>query len=721
VNHYLKKIYYLSKPLIPRRLQIEVRRMKIRNELVGYSHIWPIDKQAARPPQGWAGWPDGKRFALVLTHDVETAKGQERCLDLVKLEEGLGFRSSFNFVAEAYDVSSDLRQCLTGKGFEVGVHGLDHKGTLYSSRKEFLQHADRINAYLKDWQSVGFRSPSMHHNLEWIHDLNIEYDASTFDTDPFEPQPDGMGTIFPLWVGRDGSPRGYVELPYTLPQDFTLFIILREKNIDIWKRKLDWIAEHGGMALLITHPDYMNLSAGRPGAEEYPAHYYEQLLTYIKTRYVGRYWNPLPKEMARYWSERSLKSTGTTATSSPSESKSIKTRPLRACMLAYSFYDTDNRVRRYAETLAERGAQVDVISLRRDGQTRQGTANGINIHRIQRRIVNEKGKLSYAWRLLLFLIRSFAFLTKEHLKRPFDIVHVHNIPDFEVFAAAVPKLMGAKIILDIHDILPEFYASKFSNGNSSLLYKTLLGVEKISVAFSDHVIISNHLWRDKLVGRSVKEDKCTTILNYPDTNIFFKKSGDGKENNRFIMLYPGTLNWHQGLDIAISAFSKIKDLVPHADFHIYGEGPAKPSLRDLVARLELEERVFIHGSMPIDEIAAVMANADLGIVPKRANSFGNEAFSTKVLEFMALGVPVVVSDTKIDTYYFNESLVKFFKAENDEDLAQCMLTLISDRASRECLSQNALRHIQGLDWGSKKHEYLSLVDRLTNSNVKNAN
>jgi hypothetical protein len=266
--------------------------------------VWPIDEKAARPPEGWTGWPEGKRFALVLTHDVETVKGMRRSMDLADLDENLGFRSSFNFVAEEYDVTPGLREYLTGKGFEVGVHGLDHKGTLYRSRKQFLQHADRINAYLKEWRAVGFRSPSMHHNLDWIHDLHIEYDASTFDTDPFEPQPDGMGTIFPFHVnGRPGG-KGYVELPYTLAQDFTLFIIMREQGIDTWKKKLDWIAEHGGMALLISHPDYMNFNERPAGLEEYPAHYYGQLLAYIRDRYEGQYWNPLPKEMARFWSER---------------------------------------------------------------------------------------------------------------------------------------------------------------------------------------------------------------------------------------------------------------------------------------------------------------------------------------------------------------------------------------------------------------------------------
>ena len=143
----------------------------------------------------------------------------------------------------------ELRQELTADGFEVGVHGLNHDGKLYSSKAEFDRRAKRINRYLKEWNAVGFRSPAMHHNLEWLKALNIEYDASTFDTDPFEPQPDGVGTIFPFWVARDDG-TGYVELPYTLPQDFTLFVLMKERTIDIWKKKLDWIAEKGGMALI---------------------------------------------------------------------------------------------------------------------------------------------------------------------------------------------------------------------------------------------------------------------------------------------------------------------------------------------------------------------------------------------------------------------------------------------------------------------------------------
>jgi hypothetical protein len=297
------RLYYQLKPFIPRTLQILLRRSVALQKRKSYTYVWPIDEKAGKVPKGWSGWPEGKQFALVLMRDVDTAEGHSKCHKLIKLEEKMGFRSSFNFVPERYKVSPELRDYLVKKGFEVPVHGLRHDGKLFQSREAFKKQAICINQYMKKWQSIGFVSPSMHRNLDWIHDLNMEYDASTFDTDPFEPQSDGMCTIFPFWVKGNSNQKGYVELPYTLPQDFTLFIIMKEKSIDIWKRKLDWIVENRGMAMVITHPDYMNFDGKKPTMEEYPVEYYKELLQYIKSKYDRQFWNALPKEMARFWKE----------------------------------------------------------------------------------------------------------------------------------------------------------------------------------------------------------------------------------------------------------------------------------------------------------------------------------------------------------------------------------------------------------------------------------
>jgi hypothetical protein len=226
-----QQIYYALKPLIPRWFQIYLRRKIVSRKRILFRETWPIDEKACAQPKGWTGWPESKEFAFVLTHDVETDKGQKNCLKLMALDERYGFKSAFGFVPERYKVIPDLRGYLASNGFEVMVHGLYHDGKYYRSREVFRNRAFRINRYLKDWRAVGFRSPSMQHNLYWMGELDIEYDSSTFDVDPFEPQPDGVQTIFPFWVQDGSTAKGFVELPYTLPQDFTLFVYdEREKH-----------------------------------------------------------------------------------------------------------------------------------------------------------------------------------------------------------------------------------------------------------------------------------------------------------------------------------------------------------------------------------------------------------------------------------------------------------------------------------------------------------
>ena len=233
MNGYIKRIFYNLKPIVPRSWQILFRRQVVRYKRNFYSNIWPIDEKAAKAPEGWPGWPGKKRFALVLQHDVENKMGQHKCRFVMEVEEKLGFRSSFYFVPERYEVSLSLRHELKDRGFEVGVHGLKHDGRLFISEKIFRYRAKKINKYLQEWKSTGFSSPSMHHNLEWMHYLNILHGTTTFDTDPFEPQPDGVRKIFPFWIKDNSGEKGYVELPYTLAQDHCLFVIMKERDINV--------------------------------------------------------------------------------------------------------------------------------------------------------------------------------------------------------------------------------------------------------------------------------------------------------------------------------------------------------------------------------------------------------------------------------------------------------------------------------------------------------
>ncbi len=694
----LNTTYYWLKPILPWRFRIALRRLRAHYKRKTYAGVWPIDQNAGVTPPGWPGWPEGSRFALVLTHDVEGQKGLERVEKLMKLESTYGFRSSFNFVPkDQYRVPDALRQTIDQAGFEVGVHGLEHDGKLYDSKQKFAAKAALIRKYLDEWKVCGFRSPLMQHKLAWLHSLGVEYDASTFDTDCFEPQPDGAGTVFPFWVpGPNGG--GFVEVPYSLVQDFTLFVVLRERSIDIWKRKLDWIAERGGMVLLNTHPDYMCFD-GEIDRDEYPVSYYEELLSYVKDKYAGQYWSALPREVARYYCAQL-----------PAPSRNTRKK---ICMLVYSAYERDNRVRRYAETLAKRGDQVDVIALSGKGVPKGvEKINGVTVHRIQYREPNERHKWAYALRWFRFLVSSSVFLTRLHRRNQYDLIHVHNMPDFLVFSAWYPKLCGVRVILDIHDLTPELFASKFNKKAKSWYFALLKASEKVSVAFADHVIISNHLWRERLVSRSVPEDKCSVFLNHVDPDMFHRRPKT-RSDGKFVILFPGSFQWHQGLDIAINAFSRMRSRVPNIELHLCGSGPMEGELASLAKSLGLNDSVKIFPEVSLDKIADVIANADLGVVPKRADSFGDEAYSTKIMEFMSQGVPVVISRTKIDSYYFDDTTVRFFKSGDPEEMANAMLDVINNEDLRKTLVENGYKYAELNGWGRKKNEYLELVDSLS--------
>ncbi len=386
---------------------------------------------------------------------------------------------------------------------------------------------------------------------------------------------------------------------------------------------------------------------------------------------------------------------------------------MNVCMIAYTFYEGDNRVMRYAEALAARGDQVDVFALGRDGQQPVELLNDVRVYRIQSRKKNEKSKWSYLFRILTFFMRALVRVTLKHARRPYQLVHVHSVPDFLVFAAAFTRLTGARIVLDIHDLSPELYGTKFGSASGGAMFSALLTVERLSAAFADHVIAPNHIWQQRLIGRSVPEAKCSVFMNYPDPNVF-RKRGRSRQDGKFVMLYPGTLNWHQGLDIAIRAFAKVRQCVPDSEFHIYGEGPSRNDLVRLANELGVTEAVLFHRPVSLRDISAVIEDADLGVVPKRRDSFGDEAFSTKTLEFMTLGVPIILAETTVDRYYFNDDVVAFFPSGDAEALAECMLKLMGDVNLRAQQVERAQTFVSPYSWESRKGEYLSLVDRLAN-------
>jgi hypothetical protein len=300
-----QRVYYAIKPAVPRRLSRALRRAYGAHRATALKLLWPIEPRyvqfqfdvikhllriTRRPSLPFLNfWPAGQRYALVLTHDVETREGQRFVPAVADLEAALGFRSSFNFVPERYPLDRSLMDELRARGFEVGVHGLRHDGKLFFHHQEFIRQAAHINDYIHEFAAVGFRAPLTQRQPEWMQMLDIEYDSSFFDTDPYEPITGGAMSVWPYQLGR------FIELPYTLVQDHTLATILGETTPRLWLEKLDFVRAAHGMALLCTHPDYLqNPRTWR---------IYSDFLQLLCQR--GDYYHALPREVARWWRSRS--------------------------------------------------------------------------------------------------------------------------------------------------------------------------------------------------------------------------------------------------------------------------------------------------------------------------------------------------------------------------------------------------------------------------------
>jgi peptidoglycan/xylan/chitin deacetylase (PgdA/CDA1 family) len=301
----LKRAYYAVKPLLPRAISAHLRRLYSGSTEKAFPLGWPVEDRYARfqwevvrqllrrrgePAAPFIHfWPEARPYAFVLTHDVETGDGQAFVRTLADLDATYGFRSSFNFVPEKYRLDWGLMAELRERGFEVGLHGLKHDGKLFRSKPAFMRRAQQINRHLRTFEAVGFRSPLTHRNPEWMQALDIEYDLSFFDTDPYEPQAGGTMSLWPFSIGR------FLELPYTLVQDYTLTAVLKETTPEVWLKKVDFIRSYSGLALVNAHPDYLR----NPPSWQL----YEAFLRAMRRR--ADFWHALPREVARWWRARS--------------------------------------------------------------------------------------------------------------------------------------------------------------------------------------------------------------------------------------------------------------------------------------------------------------------------------------------------------------------------------------------------------------------------------
>jgi hypothetical protein len=299
--------FYSIKRFIPRPLQLGIRRLLVRWQELPQFPEWPLDQSVVRllrlyafcvlyaqvkseAPFRWF-WPRRHRSALALTHDVEGEEGLRLAVEVADLEEELGFRSSFNFGAW-YRVDPGLLRELTGRGFEIGVHGLRHDRSLFATRDSFEAQQPALRELMKRLGAVGFRSPSTHRIFNWLGELPVDYDCSMPHSDPFEPQPGGCCSLWPFFIGD------VVELPYTLPQDHTLFTLLGHQTPDVWLEQAGRIEQEHGLIECLTHPDpgYLGNTCNRA--------MYAEFLRAMAER--PQIWRALPREIAAWWRLRDL-------------------------------------------------------------------------------------------------------------------------------------------------------------------------------------------------------------------------------------------------------------------------------------------------------------------------------------------------------------------------------------------------------------------------------
>jgi len=403
---------------------------------------------------------------------------------------------------------------------------------------------------------------------------------------------------------------------------------------------------------------------------------------------------------------------------------------VHAAMVCQSHYPTDERVRRQAEALVEAGYAVDVISLMKNGgDAKRAEYNGVSIYRIK--LGRLRGsKFRYLFEYIYFLIAAGITLFFKNLKKRYQIIHVHNLPNILVFSALVPKLTGAKLVLDMHEIMPEFFMRKYNMSADHWLTRFLKFSEWLSVRLVDHVIVATPFLRNTIIRRSVVPSKCSTILNLPDQHYFKigKRPADRAtastdphgvhDPSRFRIIYPGTLNFLHGVDIAIKAI-KLLEYEPGltVELHIYGLGSDVEFnwLKQLVDQLNLRHRVFFHPAVLVEELIEIIHSMDAGIVPKRDGVFIGEAFSGKLFEFAALGIPAIVSRTVGDTYFFDDSMALFFEPENEKDLAGCIIQLARDRSLRQRLAQNSGSVFDKINWNLMRRELCAIYARLLNN------
>lgn len=383
-------------------------------------------------------------------------------------------------------------------------------------------------------------------------------------------------------------------------------------------------------------------------------------------------------------------------------------------MVAYTNYRTDPRVIRAAEAAAEAGFAVDVLVLNRDNEPREEQIRGVNVIHVNQSRYRGGGVVSYVTAYLQFFLRCFFIAAKRRWRKKYAIVHVHNMPDFIIFSGLIPKLFGAKLILDIHDPMPNTFSSKYGKGDKGLIYSLLLWQEKLSAAFADRVLTVHDPVKDHILVKQhgMRPDAVDVVANFPDDKIFYPRQAEAA-NEGLRLCFHGTILKRLGLYNVVEAIARARHK-NNIHVRIIGEGDFSEELKRLIASHNLETIIEFDNRMyPIEQIPAQLAGYNLGLVPLELSSITEFVLPLKLLEYIGLGMAVVtVHNTAID-YYLTSDDCLFYDPADPQSLSDVIDRLAENPQLLAQYKQRALDVRERFLWSNEKQRYISMLRELS--------
>jgi glycosyltransferase involved in cell wall biosynthesis len=386
-------------------------------------------------------------------------------------------------------------------------------------------------------------------------------------------------------------------------------------------------------------------------------------------------------------------------------------------MIVHSYYDEDPRVRREAESLVAAGRPVHVLGLRRPGDEPEGSVEGVHVQRLNVQRHQGSGLSTYLREYLAFLVRSGWAAVRAHRRERFALVQVHSLPDFLVFAALPLRMVGVPVILDLHEAMPEFFRTRFARAANPVSHRLLLLQERASIAFSTATLTVNEAGADRLLALGLPPAKVTIVRNGPALARFDAAAQPHRAfaaDGTVRLVYTGALTPTYEVDVALRAMAIVVARRSDIDvrLEVYGRGDSEPDLRALATALGLAERVAFHGRIPLDDVPAAIAAADIGLAPTRLDRYTEMTLSTKVFEYAAMGKPVVASRLPMVERTFPAGSVATYEPGDAEAMARAILGFIDDPARRDDAVERARVIVLATAWEQEAERYVALVQAL---------